>query len=143
MFLPIPLIIELDEEEIMLAPQRRDRVLSIHLEIQVSSVQRLLTVIDDEFPMLISFFLSSPKLAWHCPQRLKHHFHATWYCIALPYPPSNMLLECSWRHSRLAFAALFLTVISRGHCCTSRSTSASHSLTSTGFPFESRVSVHT
>ena len=66
---PLPLIIDRldedhrvtaeDEEGIILALQHRDRVRRIRLEMPASNLQRLITAIDDEFPMLEYLYIAS------------------------------------------------------------------------------------
>ena len=64
---PLPLIIDHnddltaeDEEGIILALQHRERVRRIRLVMPVSSLQKLITAIDDEFPALEFLYLGPP-----------------------------------------------------------------------------------
>jgi len=68
---PLPLVIDHvgddhditteDEEGILLALQHRDRVRRIRFQMPVSNLVRLITVIDEEFPILDYLYLATPK----------------------------------------------------------------------------------
>ena len=69
---PLPLIIDHilrdqdhditaeDEEGILLALQHRHRVQRIRLEMPVPNLQKLVTTMDDEFPMLEFLYITAP-----------------------------------------------------------------------------------
>jgi len=79
---PLPLIIDHeinltaeDEEGIILALQHRERVRRIRLVLPVSSLQKLITAIDDEFPALESLYLG-PRTNHSSPLILPSTFEA-------------------------------------------------------------------
>jgi hypothetical protein len=65
---PLPLIIDYecrilmtkDEEGIMLALQHRDRVRRVNLRMPLPRLQKLITALDDEFPMLEYLYIAPP-----------------------------------------------------------------------------------